>query len=77
MKRALNTADGTEWDARDLAGEEGMVLRRQNTTFVCLGCGRPVSLRVGSGVRTPCFAARHARDCLLVKGPWTAFRYLQ
>jgi competence CoiA-like predicted nuclease len=77
MKRALNIADGTEWDAKDLAREEGRLMSRQKPALVCLGCGGPVSLRVGSGVRTPCFAARHASDCDLLKGSWTAFRYLQ
>ncbi len=77
MKRALNISDGTEWDAKDLAGEEGQLLRRQKPSLVCLGCGRPVSLRVGQGLRNPCFAARHTSDCALVKGSWTAFRYLQ
>jgi hypothetical protein len=53
MKRALNIADGTEWDAKDLAREEGRLMSRQKPALVCLGLeGRSASAWVAvSGPR--------------------------
>lgn len=77
MNRARSLADGTDWDAADFGARDLLWRARHRGMLHCLGCGRPAIFKEGTGVRAPFFAATHEESCALLKGPWTAFRYLQ
>jgi hypothetical protein len=77
MKRAKSLVDSTDWDVTEFARQNPERRDKHRGKLQCLGCAQPAVFKMGSGKRRPFFAANHRRNCDLIKGPWSVFRYLQ